>query len=612
MNAAAFVVDRAVAFPPADHAETHRCNVDEEIARLDGNITMMSPAESQPSVRNNTWPGNSRNDEDRGIVLSVNGVLKTELEPRSPDAKFREGPLADESARSIPRIFDIIGHHVSGERTSVSSTSGAEYSDTETTTPLTSTSPSEYNPCETTIDRFTDLNLAATTVSDLYEENIIAKALRTAQDAVGALPFAFPEIVPQDTGADGKYSLREADFWTCGFFPGTMFLLLERLIKFPQSVQLQDLRIRRQNLRNQLFSLSRTWTEPIRGMDTRTDTHDIGFIIMPALRLDWELFGNTQSIDSIIRAARSLATRYVPAAKAIRSWDLLKKKDIEILDQTENMIVIIDSMCNLDLLFYASHHAQEPRLVEIATAHALTLLRSHLRPEPVALSSKRAYRGQWYSTCHVANIDPETGELKHRLSAQGYAHESTWSRGQAWAILGYAETYVWTKDHRFLEASCGLVEYFLHRLETAPSCVGTGGRYVPLWDFDAPIEDINDPLRDSSAGVIAANGMLILSQALSANNQLLLASRYRNAALRIVQDTLQFALAPEKARLVSAPYSHVRAEEELPGARFDGMLKFGTANNNSQARKRYANHGLVYGDYYLVEFGNRLLRMGLY
>ncbi|KAF2621347.1 glycoside hydrolase family 88 protein [Macroventuria anomochaeta] len=461
-------------------------------------------------------------------------------------------------------------------------------------------------------DVFASSVSAATTVSELYAENIIAKALRIAQTAVGALPFAFPEIVPQTMESDGTYNLREANFWTCGFFPGTLYLLLERLIRFPQSINLDDSNIRREDVRSQLTTLCRTWSEPIRGMDTRTDTHDIGFIVMPALRLDWELFGNTQSLESIVRAAHSLATRYVPSAKAIRSWDLLKKKDIEILDQTDNMIVIIDSMCNLDLLYYASHHGQHPSLADLATAHALTLLGSHLRPEPVLSSSKDAYSGQWYSTCHVANIDPKTGELKRRLSAQGYAHESTWSRGQAWGILGYAETYAWTKDRRFLEASCGLAEYFLYRLETAPSCVSIKGRHVPLWDFDAPIEDEESPLRDSSAGVIAANGMLVLSQALATIDQPALSLRYRNAALRIVRDILDFALAPEKARLVSAPYQHVRAEEERSGVRFDGMLKFGTANNNAQARKRYANHGLVYGDYYLVEFGNRLLRMGLH
>lgn len=497
------------------------------------------------------------------------------------------------------------------EGTSISSADNTGDESHDATTPLTSTPPSESGCSELVTDAIRSSRSSCTALSELYAENIMAKAFRTAQTAVGALPSAFPEIVIQEAGSDGTYTLREADFWTCGFFPGTLYLLLERLIRFPQSVQLGDLGICRRNLRSQLTTMCRTWSEPIRGMDTRTDTHDIGFIVMPALRMDWELFGNTRSLDSIIRAAKSLATRYVPGAKAIRSWDLLKKKDIEILDQADNMVVIIDSMCNLDLLYYASHHIGDQSLAKMATAHALTLLRSHLRPEPMCSSLKDAYQGQWYSTCHVANIDPKTGALKCRLSAQGYAHESTWSRGQAWGILGYAETYAWTKDHRFLEAACGLSEYFLHRLETAPSCVNAKGRNIPLWDFDAPIDE-KYPLRDSSAGMIAANGMLILSQALIKIGQSLLSLRYRNAALAIGQDTLKFALASERAHLVTAPYQYIQAEEEEPGQRFDGMLKYGTANNNAQARKRYANHGLVYGDYYLVEFGNRLLRMGLY
>ncbi|KAJ4347334.1 uncharacterized protein N0V89_011275 [Didymosphaeria variabile] len=472
--------------------------------------------------------------------------------------------------------------------------------------PLTSTTCTEADNSEGKASY-----VPAHLLSELFAENITAKALRTAQTAIKALPDFFPEYVPQDVDHDGTYALREADFWTCGFFPGTLYTILERAIRFPQSLQLPP-EINALQFREQLLTLCRIWAEPLYGMDKRTDTHDIGFIIMPALQMDWELFGNRRSLDSIAQAARSLATRYVPSARAIRSWDLLKKKDIEILDQQDNMIVIIDSMCNLDLMYYASYHMQEPALAEMATAHAETLLKSHLRPENMDSShnSEFRYTGQWYSTCHVANIDPKSGTLKRRLTAQGYAHESNWARGQAWGILGYAQTYLSTKDHRFLEASCGLAEYFLYRLETAPACI-IKGRYVPLWDFDAPIDDESNIIRDSSAGVIAANGMLIVSQALAGFNQGMLASRFRQAALVIVHDTLSFALSLEKASLVRASDGYISAEDSTPGATFEGLLKYGTANNNEQARKRYANHGLVYGDYYLVQFGNRLMRMGL-
>jgi hypothetical protein len=166
----------------------------------------------------------------------------------------------------------------------------------------------------------------------------------------------------------------------------------------------------------------------------------------------------------------------------------------------------------------------------------------------------------------------------------------------------------------------------LYRLDTSPRFVGFSaqnntedaaalkhhqGQYVPFWDFDAPAESLETTARDSSAGAIAANGMLILSQALAGAGDDSLSARFRTAAVDIVRDTLEFALAPETAGLRNSADNEIEVEDTVAGNIFEAILKFGTANNNTNARKQYANHGLVYGDYYLVEFGNRLLRMGL-
>ncbi|KAK4034522.1 Six-hairpin glycosidase-like protein [Parachaetomium inaequale] len=479
---------------------------------------------------------------------------------------------------------------------------------------------------------------------EAFAENILAKTCKVAAEALlrrAADPAGgFPEYCPQ-TGDDyGRYVLREPEFWTCGFFPGTLYTLLERAIRFPQFLEFHHEssaeRPSPSQIRAHLTELCSAWSAPLHAMASRTDTHDLGFIIMPALRQDWELTHNAQSLASIVRAAHSLASRYVPSARAIRSWDLVRRRDMEIVGLDDNLLVIIDSMCNLDLLYYAAAHGGDGRLAEVATAHARTVLTTHLRPEegspppPLVVEKGRKggarYAGQLFSTCHVANLDPRTGKLQRRATAQGYADDSTWARGQAWAVLGYAQTYMWTGEREFLDAACGCAEYFLQRLDTAPACVDvvvdggdeeaaagtrTAGRYVPLWDFDAPIEDEADPTRDSSAGVIAANGMLVLSQALAGAGQADLANRFRDAAVAIVRDTLDFALAREKVRFRSGGDGGLVAEDVVEGSRFDALLAFGTANNNTYARKRYANHGLVYGDYYLVEFGNQLLRMGL-
>lgn len=73
------------------------------------------------------------------------------------------------------------------------------------------------------------------------------------------------------------------------------------------------------------------------------------------------------------------------------------------------------------------------------------------------------------------------------------------------------------------------------------------GRYVPLWDFDAPIEDESRSLCDFSAGVIAANVMLLLSQSLSALGDKLVADQYHVAAMKIVCVTLELSLSRKRA-----------------------------------------------------------------
>lgn len=482
-----------------------------------------------------------------------------------------------------------------------------------------------------------------TLLPEAFSENIVAKAIRTASRCLEdtsvfsgppKTPVGFPETVPQQGPSYGRYQYREPDFWTCGFFPGQLWALRERFIRYPRhddiSVSSQDAEqglITRRMLLERLEADCDIWTEPLHAMTDRKDTHDLGFIIMPSLQREWELTSNPRSLDSIIRAARSLATRYVPSAGAIRSWDLLLKKEISVTDTNNNVLLIIDSLCNLDLLFYASAHGGGADLASIATTHAQTLIKTHLRSEAAKTRCKDGYGGTLYSTCHVANVDPANGQLKWRWTAQGYANDSAWSRGQAWAILGYSQTYNWTKDPVFLEVACGAAEYFLYRLKTAPDCVdvsfvdqGTGdtktiGRHVPLWDFDAPSDDpASPPPRDTSAGMIASNGMLLLSQALRARGDHRLSKRYLEASLLIVRDTLDLSLADETARLSTTPgveTTTLCVEDMFPGKTFDSIIKHGTANNNEHARRRLANHGLVYGDYYLVEFGNRLLQMGL-
>jgi hypothetical protein len=128
--------------------------------------------------------------------------------------------------------------------------------------------------------------------------------------------------------------------------------------------------------------------------------------------------------------------------------------------------------------------------------------------------------------------------------------------------------------------------------------------YVPVWDFDAPTPAGSPPLRDASAGMIAANGLLLLHQILHNN------SPYLDAVVRIAKETLDYCLSSDNVQFEVDTEGKVivpSAERD----QWDGILMHSTANNNEDALHRYSDHGLVYADYYFLELGNKMLRMGL-
>ncbi|KAJ6003097.1 hypothetical protein N7451_005644 [Penicillium sp. IBT 35674x] len=467
-------------------------------------------------------------------------------------------------------------------------------------------------------------NDIAKILAPLYKSSNLAKILSTAEKylAQNDPPKRFPETVPQTGPQKGIYQCRDADFWTCGFFPGSIYCVLERLRKYPGSsmskaCQPEDVpRDFPFSLIEHVTDLCQKWSAPLHAMSKRTDTHDLGFIVQPALRRDWELFGNKQCLISLFTAAESLASRYDERVGAIRSWDSFKNAHHSITSMDDDFLVIIDSLCNLDLLFYAGSCKRSPRLFEIASKHAETLLSTHLRTESVEPGKTL------FSTYHATNLSPkDNGKVKRRLTAQGYDDSSTWARGQAWAILGYAQTFAWTRDPRFLEASLGLADYFIYRLESSPDVVVENGvgRYVPLWDFDAPIKYTNvhgseAPLRDVSAGMIAANGMTILYGLLQGAGKNELAKRYLDYSLVIAKDTVALAYNNDEMGMsFDSETGKIKtyAIGTVDGRSFDGILERSTSNFNQDHADRTWDHGLVYADYYFLELGNRFLDMGL-
>lgn len=160
-------------------------------------------------------------------------------------------------------------------------------------------------------------------------------------------PQSFPETCPQTGPKAGQYQYRDAEFWTCGFFPGSLYCLLERSVRYPHAFLVDggDAALR-ERLRSELLAVCRRWAEPLHDMSDRKDTHDIGFIVEPALRRDFELTGDARSLKSIVNAAESLASRYSESTKAIRSWDRFVNNSNNFVDKDAEFLVIIDSMCS--------------------------------------------------------------------------------------------------------------------------------------------------------------------------------------------------------------------------------------------------------------------------
>ncbi|KAF9784834.1 hypothetical protein IL306_007002 [Fusarium sp. DS 682] len=255
-----------------------------------------------------------------------------------------------------------------------------------------------------------------------------------------------------------------------------------------------------------------------------------------------------------------------------------------------------DNMMNLDLLFWAASQASSQvdstRLFDIAMAHARN-------------SQKYLIRDDW-SSFHVANFDPLTGTLKERLTNQGYRHTSCWSRGQAWAIAGFAKSYGWSGESSFLNTAKNCADYFLKRLPDT---------HIPPWDFDAQ-ESAGTTVQppDTSAAMVAAYGMLLIHQSLQNRSE---PSPYLDHALRIVNAVCERHLNPaagQKQQMGTIPtvengrVALVKGVESVVGD-VDTILNGATINNFEFAPRRWADHGLVYADYFFVLFGNKLLEM---
>lgn len=272
--------------------------------------------------------------------------------------------------------------------------------------------------------------------------------------------------------------------------------------------------------------------------------HDVGFMWLLSAVADYRLTGNERSEARGLHAAHLLAGRYNPRGRFIRSWN-----------RDRAGWVIVDSMMNIQLLFWASDTLGDPRFTYMAEDHADTLLRYTVRPDG--------------SCNHIVVLDPTNGELVDTPAGQGYAPGSSWSRGQSWAIYGYALAYRHTGEQRYLDAAKRVAHYFMSQVAL------TGD--VALLDFRQPREPV---YWDAIAGCCAACGMLEIARDVPEIES----DFYVQWALRILRATDERFCDWDPER--------------------DGIVQMCSGAYHSD-KDRHVH--MVYADYYLLEAVLRLL-----
>ena len=300
---------------------------------------------------------------------------------------------------------------------------------------------------------------------DLIKDNVA-----NAEIQLGSLLKASEEgdtIRIPSSYQDGKIIYVPTDDWVSGFFAGSLWYMYE--------------------LTGDEFwaEHARSHTEVLDSIQYLTWHHDVGFMVYDSYGNGLRLKNIDGYKDVCVNTAKSLSTRFRPGAGVLQSWNTDRGWQAE---RGWKCPVIIDNMMNLELLFKATEFTGDSTYAKIAISHADKTLENHFRPD--------------WSCYHVVDYDPETGKVLGRCTAQGYADESAWARGQAWALYGFAVAYRFTGDRKYLDLSEHVAEYLFSHPNMPEDL-------VPYWDFNAP--SIPDEPRDASSAAVIASGLYELS-----------------------------------------------------------------------------------------------------
>ncbi len=228
--------------------------------------------------------------------------------------------------------------------------------------------------------------------------------------------------------------------------------------------------------------------------------HDVGFMWHILSGINYRLTGNAESKNRNLIAAATLASRYHHVGGFIQAWNTAEE------NREADGWSIIDCMMNIPLLYWASDVSYTERFRQVAMAHADMAMRDHVREDG--------------SVNHIVVHDVLTGETVESLAGQGYAADSAWSRGVAWALYGFVISYIYTKKQEYLDTAKKVAHYFI-------TCVADTD-YIPVCDFRSPEEPVKI---DSTASACAACGLIELSKVVPEFEKAI----YLNAAIKMLK-----------------------------------------------------------------------------
>jgi hypothetical protein len=435
-------------------------------------------------------------------------------------------------------------------------------------------------------------------LAPIFAENVYARLWRTATTGPPTLgdTHGWPHYTqgaynntPQEGVEPGTYVNSPAAGWTSGFFADSLWQAYRQRASLTSRKAFKN-----EPSLEEWQAMAEAWTEPLTTNINLTDTHDLGFLAKP-FESAMQIQRTDHYLPVLQNMSLNLAARYEPGAGVIRSWDCTNSPmgAWNWCSHSDSVLVIIDNMMNLALLARsAATYTGNSTLLDIAISHADKTMEHHVREDG--------------SSFHVCDYSATTGEVYFCRTAQGLADDSTWARGQAWGIYGFAEFYSLTGDRRYLETAKRMADWFIEHLPEDG---------LPFWDFDATyVPDVTP--RDSSAATIAASGMILLQDQINKGRRRerhRSPSRYnyQTAARKLLESSVKLSLAgeitfAENAELGAATYIDTPARTDSSKG-FESILMHATSNNNPAADPKIFDSGLSYGDFYLIEAGNRLL-----